>query len=113
MQFSDTQVPLAGALANFYGVGVERLEDCQNFESKSIFLTRRCPRRLIKFLRGGSGKARGLPKFSELNVCNFLTRRCPRGSACQIFAGWVEGRGIAKKIGNNMYANFDTQVPPR
>ena len=34
MQFSDTQVPLAGALANFYGVGVERLEDCQNFESK-------------------------------------------------------------------------------
>ena len=34
MQFFDTQVPLAGALANFYGVGVERLEDCQNFESK-------------------------------------------------------------------------------
>ena len=33
MQFSDTQVPLAGALANFYGVGVERLEDCQNFEN--------------------------------------------------------------------------------
>ena len=80
MQFSDTQVPLAGALSNFYGVG---------------------------------GRAGGLSKLLKQNACNFLKRRCPRGSARQIFTGWVEGRGIAKKLEIKCMQFFNTQVPPR